>query len=135
MLSRSGTVELVGSNAHGRRAGGVLVASSARALRGARSIGGGVRRRGVWVYAVRHGRVRAVGVASRKLSARTLRGDMRRLLAAEASRTPRKFVPSAAQAAPRGRLSGHILAATGNPATTSALAALCSLQMQALVAR
>src|SRR5213075_2279613 len=93
VLSRSGTVELVGSNAHGRRAGGV-------------------------------------GVASRKLSARTLRGDMRRLLAAKASRTPHKFVPSAAQAATRGRLTGHILAATGNPATTSALAMLCGLQMQ-----
>src|SRR5436853_231842 len=128
-LRRLGGAQLASDRGNGG------VASSARALRGVRSIGGGVRRRGVWVYAVRHGRVRAVGVASRKLSARTLRGDIRRLLAAEASRTPRKFVPSAAQAATRGRLTGHILAATGNPATTSALAALCSLQMQALVAR
>ena len=135
VLSQGGTVELVGSTAHGRRAGGVRVASRARRLHGARSIGGGVRRRGPWVYAVRHGRVSAVGVASRTLSNRTVRGDVRRLLAAKASRAPRHFVPSAAQAAARGRLTGHVLAATGNPATTSALAMLCGLQMQALAAR
>src|SRR4051794_10465800 len=72
VLSQGGTVELVGSTAHGRRAGGVRVASRARRLHGARSIGGGVRRRGPWVYAVRHGRVSAVGVASRTLSNRTV---------------------------------------------------------------
>src|SRR4051812_32023984 len=59
VLSSAGKVELVGSTAGGRSAGGVAV--------GARMAGNGVRVRRSWVYAVRGGRVRAVAVASRAL--------------------------------------------------------------------
>ena len=135
-LSPAGVVELVGSTAHGRRAGGVRVATSARAVRGLRSAGGGVRyrltRRSAWVYAVRGGRVRAVGVASRALarSPQALRGAMGRLLAARASAAPRAFVPNAAQAGARGRITGRTLAGTGNPTLDAAMAFLCGLQVQ-----
>src|SRR3954468_18398285 len=45
VLSKAGTVELVGSTAHGRRAGGVRVATRASRLRGTRSLGAGLRMR------------------------------------------------------------------------------------------
>src|SRR6185295_8739002 len=65
-LSRRGRVELVGSTAGRRRAGGVAV--------GARHAGQGVRFRrtshGAWAYLVRDGRVVVVATASRSLARR-----------------------------------------------------------------
>lgn len=127
VLSRSGKVQLVGSTARGRSAGGVRV--------GARSAGrGGVHflrtRRGAWVYSVSAGRVRAVAVASRGLARRpaALRSAMRRLLRAKASARARVFVPNAAQAGAKGRLTGKPLAGTYDPRLNAALTMLCNLQ-------
>jgi hypothetical protein len=104
VLSRAGKVELVGSTAGGRSAGGVFVGARAVRLRGTQGAGNGgeVRfrrtRRGAWVYAVRGGRVRAVAVASRALARdpAALRTAMRRVLSAKASAYAKRFVPSAA---------------------------------------
>jgi hypothetical protein len=130
VLDDGGKVQLVGSTARARSAGGVFVHARARAVGGGNGVH--VRRfaRGAWVYAVRGGRVRAVGVASRALAARpaALRVAMRRVLAAKASALGRKFVPSAAQAASRGRVTGKPLAGTSDPRLNAALAMLCSLQ-------
>jgi hypothetical protein len=132
VLSRSGKVELVGSTARGRSAGGVLVGASARALRAAGSAGGGIRFRrisqGAWVYAVSGGRVRAVGVVSRGLARRpnALRVAMRRVLTAKASARARKFVPNQAQV--NARPSGRPLAGTSDPRLNKALVMLCNLQ-------
>jgi hypothetical protein len=49
-------------------------------------------------------------------------------MAAKASALGRKFVPSAAQAASRGRVTGKPLAGTSDPRLNAALAMLCSLQ-------
>ncbi|MCW3048608.1 MAG: hypothetical protein JWO74_2892 [Solirubrobacterales bacterium] len=135
-LDRSGTVELVGSTARGRTAGGVRVGAPARALSGTRAAGGGLRvrgtRRGTLVFAVQRGRVTAVAVASRSLARRpqALSAALRRLRGATASRAPRAFQPSAAQAATRGRPTGRTLAGTADPRVNAALMLLCSLQMQ-----
>src|SRR4051812_6699084 len=134
VLDDAGTVQLVGSTAHGRSAGGLRVAQRARK---ARSAGAGVRYRriargGAWVYAVKRGRVVAVAVASRALarSPKALAVAMRRLRAATASATPRTFVPSAAQASARGRvLTGQPLAGTSSARLNAALAYLCRLQL------
>src|SRR4051794_24691261 len=119
--ARSGKVQLVGSTANGRDAGGVFVGSAARRVAAARSAGGGIRfrrtARGAWVYAVRGGRVRAVGVAGRSLARHpgALRGAMLRVLAARASAARRTFVPSAATTGARGRITGKPLAGTSDP--------------------
>jgi hypothetical protein len=134
VLSRSGKVQLVGSTARGRSAAGIAVGAAARWARG-RSAGSGVRfvrtRRGAWVYAVRGGRVSAVAFASRALARRprSLGGAMRLMLAAKATAQPRVFVPSAAQAAAKGRLNGQPLAGTSDPRLNEALAMLCGLQV------
>jgi hypothetical protein len=134
VLSRSGKVQLVGSTARGRSAGGVRVGAPARRVLAARSAGGGVRfrrtRRGAWAYAVRGGRVRAVAVASRRLARRprALRDAVRLLVAAKASARARAFVPSEAQAS--ARLTGKPLAGTSDPRLNAALMVLCSLQVQ-----
>jgi hypothetical protein len=121
-LSRAGKVELVGSTARGRSAGGVLV--------GARSKGNGVVVRRSWVYAVRGGRVRAVAVASRALlrRPRALRVAMGRVLTAKASARARKFVPNPAASA-AGRPTGKPLAGTSDPRLNAALIMLCNLQV------
>jgi microsomal dipeptidase-like Zn-dependent dipeptidase len=135
VLSRSGNVQLVGSTAGGRSAGGVFVGAPARRVGTAPTAGGGVRfrrtRRGAWVYAVRSGRVRAVAVASGDLARRpkALRAAMRLLLTARASAAPRAFVPSAAQASASGRLTGRSLAGTSDPRLNAALAMLCGLRV------
>jgi hypothetical protein len=132
VLTRAGKVELFGSTARGRSAGGVLVNDSARRVRTARSAGGGIRfrrmRTGAWVYAVRGGRVRAVGVVSRGLARRpnALRAAMLRVLSAKAKAGPRPFVPNPAQA--NARLSGRPLAGTSDPRLNKALVMLCNLQ-------
>jgi hypothetical protein len=126
VLSRAGKVQLVGSTASGRSAGGVRV--------GARSAARGVRlvrtRRGARVYAVRGGRVYAVAFASPALARHpaALRAAMRLLLAARATAQPRAFVPNAAQASARARITGQPLAGTSDPRLNEALAMLCGLK-------
>jgi microsomal dipeptidase-like Zn-dependent dipeptidase len=137
VLTRSGKVALVGSTARGRSAGGVRVGTRVSAVGTTRAAGSGVhfRRtpRGAWVYVVRGGRVRAVGIASRKLARRPkqLRIAARRLLTATATSAPRTFTPSRAQAAARGKLDGRTLAGASDPRLNEALALLCGLQVQA----
>jgi hypothetical protein len=123
--SRSGKVELVGSTARGRDAGGVFVGAAAR-----RAGGNGIHRRGSWVYAARGGKVVAVAVATRSLARhpKALRAAMRRVLSAKASALPRRFVPSAATAGARGRVTGRPLAGTSDPRLNAALTMLCNLQ-------
>jgi hypothetical protein len=131
VLDDAGKVQLVGSTAGGRSAGGVGVGAPTRRVRSARSVGGGIRVRGVWVYALRGGRVRAVGVASSALLAgrpAALRVAMRRVLSAKATSVARTFVPSAAQVAARGRVTGRTLAGTSDPRLNAALVMLCGLQ-------
>ena len=106
--STAGKVELVGSTARGRR-GRRRARSASRRVRRPALGGGGVRLRrraaSAWVYAVRGGRVRAVGVATSRAWRAAIAGAARRdarLLAAKATRAKREFVPSDAQAATRG---------------------------------
>jgi hypothetical protein len=54
---------------------------------------------------------------------------MRRVLGAKATAAPRVFIPSAATAGARGRLTGKPLAGTSDPKLNAALALLCNLQM------
>ena len=123
-LSRSGVVELVGSTARGRSAGGVAV--------GSRLKGAGVVTRGRWAYFVRGGRVRAVAVAARGLARhpKALRVAMGRVLRAKATSTKRRFVPNpAAAAAGAGGPTGKPLAGTSDPKLNAALIMLCNLQV------
>jgi hypothetical protein len=137
VLNDAGVVQLVGSNARGRRARGVSMGARAARLRGkTRSIGGGVRirraRRFVWVYVVRRGRVRAEAVATRSLARHraTLRRTARLLLTTHATQAQPTFEPSAAQAARAGAVTGRTLAGSSNVRLNNALALLCHLQAQ-----
>jgi hypothetical protein len=121
MLSRSGRVELVGSTARGRSAGGISVGARASRVRSlGRQVRPGLFVRGAYVYAVRGGHVRAVGVASSARRAAAVRG----LVSARASQAPRAFVPNAAT---RSALTGTTLAGASEPRLNSALALLCAL--------
>ena len=132
-LTPGGRIELAGSTAYGRHAGGIFVGHRAsRVGRVARSQGRGlyVRRAGKrarFVYLVRKGRVRMVAVATRKLSnsKRRLRAAVRRLRAGRAAKVRREFVPSARASA---RPTGKPLAGTQNPRLNRALALLCGLK-------
>ena len=134
-LSRAGKVELVGSTARGRSAGGVLVGAPARRVRTARSAGGGVRfratRRGAWVYAVRGGRVRAVAVASRDLarSPSALRVAVGGCWPRRRPPAPQSLTPAQPQPAAGARLTGRTIAGTSDPKLNAALVMLCSLQV------
>jgi hypothetical protein len=129
-LSPGGRVELVGSTARGRSAHGVRVGARTR------HAGFRVRRAGrvAYVAYASGGRVRAVGVATASLARHraALRAAVGRLLRARATQASRAFVPSPAQAATAGRLTGHNLAGTGNPKLDAALVNLCRLQAQRL---
>ena len=133
MLSRSGTSQLVGSTARQDVAAHVEVGRTARAVRGAQSLGGGLflrkAHRRAYVFVVRAGRVRAVGVTTAGFAAHRaqLRGAVRRVLSARADNAPRRFIPNPAQA--RARLLGRAIAATGNPQTDAALAYYCGLSL------
>jgi hypothetical protein len=129
-LTRRGRVELVGSTARGRRAGGVAVGTPKRDLRGTRRAAPGVRYRRTWVYRLRGGRVAAVATTTRSLARRprALASAMRRLAAARARSTTSRFEPRAGAA----RLSGRPLAGTGDGKADAALALLCRLQVSAL---
>ncbi len=127
-LSKSGRVELVASTAHGRSAGGVAVGAGANRLRGAESAGGGVFADGRYVFAVKHGKVKAVGVATAGVAGKDskLRAAMKRALKAKATQTKAKFVPNPAEGSTR--LTGTNLASTQNPNVDRALVLLCNLQ-------
>ncbi|MEA2478689.1 MAG: hypothetical protein QOJ07_611, partial [Thermoleophilaceae bacterium] len=133
VLSTAGKVQLVGSTAHGRSAGGVFQGTSARRLH-AHSAGGGVvfrrTKSGAQVYFVRGGRVRAVAVATRALTLqkKPLRAAMRLVVTAKAATPDRTFVPSAAQAAGTAGPLGRPLAGTSDSRLNAALTMLCSLQ-------
>jgi hypothetical protein len=114
VMTKSGKVELVGSTAHGRSAGGIPVGGSSKRLRGAHTLRGGIRVRGRYVYIVRKGRVRAIAVGARSA--------VRRILSARATQTRPTFVPGTST-----RLTGSTLAGTSDPRLNSALALLCSL--------
>jgi hypothetical protein len=136
VLNGAGTVDLVGSTARGRSASGFAVgARAARVVRRTRSLGAGVHVRSAgrvtWVYAVRRGRIRAVGVATRRLarSRTALRRAVRLMLSARATQTQPEFVPSAAQAATRTAPTGQTLAGSSSPRLNTALAVLCHLQV------
>jgi len=139
VLNNAGTVDLVGSTAHGRSAAGASVgARAASVVRRTRSLGAGIRVRPAgrvtWVYVVRGRRVRAVAVASRRLarSRTALRRAIKEMLSAKAAQTQPEFVPSVVQAAAtRTAPTGQALAGSSNPRLNTALAILCHLQVQA----
>src|SRR6185436_5034538 len=103
------------------------------AVQESRSLGGGLfmQRSGrrAFVYVVRGGRVRAVGVTTTRFAAKraALRSALRRVLRASADNRPRKFIPAAAQA--KGAMLGRSIAGTGNPQTDAALALYCGLNL------
>lgn len=136
VLSAPGLVQLVGSTAKGRSAGGVKVGARASSLgRRVRDAGGGVRYRptanGAFVYDVRKGRVRAVasvtrGVAGRKAA---MRAAIRQLRTARATSATRAFVPSAATARAAAAPTGVPLAGTSDARLNAQLTYLCMLQV------
>jgi hypothetical protein len=133
VLSTAGTVDLVGSTALDRLAFGVGVGDPASAVRGARSLGGGllVRSKGnsTYAFATRSGRVRAVAVTTARFAAHRagLRDAMRRVLTARASSRKRRFIPAKAQA--KGRMLGRALAETSSPPFAANGALYCSLNL------
>jgi hypothetical protein len=118
-------VELVGTTARGRRARGVLVGDrmKGKSLR--------VRRAGnrAFVYSLRQGRVRAIGVTTPALAKRrkSLEIAMGRVVRAKASAAPRKFIPAKAQA--NGQMLGRVLAGSGDRAADSRAALLCAINL------
>jgi hypothetical protein len=138
VLNDAGAVQLVGSRARGRSAGGVKVGARASSLRRTtRLAGGSIRTRRVkgvtWVYVVRRGRVVAVAVASRSLARRTsaLRAAVGRLRSAKATQVLPQYVPGQVEATSAGRLTGRTLAGPSDPRLNAAFAMLCQLQVQA----
>jgi hypothetical protein len=141
VLSQGGTVELVGSSAHGRKAGGVAVGArvTEKLRQRTRAVGKTIRVRRSgrvsWVYFVSRGRVRAVAVASRAAakSRKALRADVKLLRSARASQKPHPaFVPSDATAkavAAGADLTGQTLAGSSNPHLNSVYGLLCLLQL------
>ena len=111
---------------------GCAVGARASRLRGVRAIGGGLfvraGRSSSFVYAVRRGRVVAVGVATRALArdTRALRGAVKRLLAARATQTARRFEPAAAPEA--NRITGTTFAGSRDSRINEALAVLCGMK-------
>jgi len=131
-LSPAGKVELAGSTGHGRGALGVEVGSSVKRVRAvAKLIGHGlfVRRTygAVFAWLVRHGRVKAVAVATQDLASRpgALLSAMRRVTRSHASQAKRVFIPNATPGS--ASLTGSNLVATSDPRLNHALAVLCGL--------
>jgi hypothetical protein len=130
-LGSAGAVELVASTARGRSASGVSVSDAASTVGAGRPIGGGLilARTGPasYVYALRAGRVSAVGVARPSLARhpRDLRAAMRRALAAHASQAKPRYLPSTHARA--SRLTGTNLAGSSDPRLNRALLMLCHL--------
>jgi hypothetical protein len=140
-LTPGGTVELVGSTAAGRSAGGVAVGAPASDIKASKSAGEAVRYRatddGAWAYAIRDGRVAAVATASRSLARdpAALAAAMGRLASATATQATAPFEASAVQSAQTAdgaaQPTGRPLAGAGDQQLTAALAALCHLQVSA----
>jgi hypothetical protein len=142
VLNAEGAVELVGSTARGRKAGGVAVGAklSKRLRARTKALGKSIRTRRsgkvTWVYYLRKGRVRAVGVGTRKLakSRKAMKADVKLLRTAKASQTPHPaFVPSEATAkavTAGGGLEGRALAGSPDPRLNSAMLLLCLLQVR-----
>jgi hypothetical protein len=134
-LTRGGTVELVGSTADGRHAGGVAVGAAASELSATQSAAPGVRYRqtadAAWAYLIRDGRVAAVATASLSLARDPsgLAAAIRRLASAPATQTRSSFEPSAARQAVGAPPTGLPLAGTGDPNVDAALTLLCHLQV------
>jgi hypothetical protein len=137
-LSQDGTVELVGSTASGRSANGVSVGSPASTVtsqHGIKTAGPGIYYNNTWVYATRSGVVTAIATASPALTKdpTSLSAAMSRLSAATATQSIHPtFTPSDTQAAQEAAgtpITGQPLAAATNAQVTSALAALCHLQL------
>lgn len=135
-LTTGGDVELVGSTATGRSAGGVAVGDPASTIVSAASAGPDVRyvatADGAWVYRVHDDVVTAVATATPALAAdpSALAAAMTRLASATATQQTAPFEAAAAQAAgvaPTGRP----LAGAGDAQVTAALSALCHLQISA----
>ena len=129
-LDTEGRVELAGSTAHGRAAGGVAVGNRASALDDTKSVGNGVRLASGgpdFVYAVRGGRVDFVGVAAGDLAGKTskLRAAVRRARKAEATNQKPKFVPNPSPLAEQR--AGSNFSLTSDPATDRAYQLLCQL--------
>jgi hypothetical protein len=155
-LTQGGTVELAGSTASGRSAGGVPVGTPASALPASMaSAGSGVRyvttaQGTTWAYAIRDGAVSAVATAAPALARDrdALAAAMARLASATATQTTAPFEAGATQAAqqaageqPTGtplvtqQVASQPLA-TQTPLTgaadatvTAALSVLCHLQL------
>ena len=122
MLSSDGRVELVASRgARGHSAGGVKVGARMPGPPGVR-----VKRHSghVWVYGVRGGRVREIGVTTRGFASRrrALKAAMAQVRGAN-SAAPRAFAARAQAAC----FAGRPLAGAGNPRPDDALALFCSL--------
>jgi hypothetical protein len=135
-FSTGGRVELIGSTARGRSAGGIRVGARARRVRRvARSLRRGLfvrrvrrSRRAVYVYLVRRGRVRAVGVATRGLARRRsrLRRAVRLVRTARAAPVRRAFVPN--PTAGSARVTGTNLAGSNDPRLDRAFRMLCAVK-------
>ncbi|HKP89511.1 MAG TPA: hypothetical protein VJT75_05995 [Thermoleophilaceae bacterium] len=131
-LTPAGRVELIGSTAVHREGGGTAIGTPVERVRDRTTrIAPGlfVRHRsgGIFVYAVRKGRVRAVAVATPSLARRrgALRAAMYRLLTAKASHAARRYVGNASEGSQR--LQGKSLVDTSDPRLNAALAKLCGL--------
>jgi hypothetical protein len=129
-LDKKGRVELAGSTANGRAAGGVAVGNRATALDDTRAVGNGVHVSTGgpgFVYAVRGGRVDFVGVAADGLAGKTskLRTAVRRARKAEATNEKRKFVPNPSP--PAEQREGSNFSLTSDPETDRAFQLLCQL--------
>lgn len=132
-LNMKGNVELVGTTARGRRAGGIRVGSRVKSLPASvHKMSPGIymgrkSKSSVFVYHVMGGHVRIAATATRKLAKhpKQLRMAMKRVLHARGSQAPRKFVanPSAISQ----RLSGSTLAGSNNPQLNRTLHMLCTL--------
>jgi hypothetical protein len=131
-LTQKGRVELVGSTGRNRTAAGFRVGDPVGSLTGvAHPVGHRVfvesAGRSAFVFAANGTRIRAVGVATRRLAGRpaALRKAMRRVLHARATNIRPTFIPNPAAGA--ARLLGRPLAGSSNPRLNRELALLCSL--------
>jgi hypothetical protein len=137
-LTTGGTVELVGSTAHGRSAGGIAVGSPEGTLAGTTAASDTVRyvttSEGTWAYATRDGSVVAVATAAPALAQdpAALAAAVDRLAAATATQTTAPFEAGATQAAQQAageQPTGQPLVGAGDAQLTAALSALCHLQI------
>jgi hypothetical protein len=118
VLGRTGRVALVGSTAR-RFAGPFRVGNRARFH--------GIRRRGTFVAAASHGKIRAVGVSS--LRGKPLTRAMIRVLRAKATQKRPRYVPGKVESQRSSGLAGITLAGSRDAELNAKLALFCRLQM------